>query len=243
MSEAKTVLITGASQGIGREIARVFASQTSHHLILLARNAKNLMETVRICEAESTNIDSKRQIISRSVDLTNSNAVQSLQFPEEIPDPSILVLNAGFFLFKPLAQTSPDEFSAQISQNLFSAVHMVSRFLPAMKKRGKGSIIGIDSVGALKGLPDSGAYSASKHALLGYLRSLRQELLSTGIGVTAIHLGQTFSPSWDESQVLPEKLIDPVDVGRLILSISQLSSRSVVEEVILMPRKGEVPPM
>lgn len=243
MSEVKTVLITGASQGIGREIARVFASQTSHHLILLARNSENLAETVRLCEAESNTADSKRQIVSRSVDLTDAYAVQSLQFPEEIPDPSILVLNAGFFLFKPLAQTSPDEFSAQISQNLFSAVHVVSRFFPAMKKRGKGSIIGIDSVGALKGLPDSGAYSASKHALLGYLRSLRQELLPTGIGVTAIHLGQTFSPSWDGSQVNPDELIDPADVGKLILSITQLSTRSTVEEVTLMPRKGEVPPM
>lgn len=243
MSDQKTIVITGASQGIGREIARVFAHSTSHHLILMARNADNLDETIRLCTSESANPGIARHIISIPVDLTDPEAVQSICLPGELPTPSILILNAGHFLYKSLANTSHEDFSAQISQNLFSSVHVVSRFLPAMKERGAGSVFGIDSVGALKGLPESGAYSASKHALLGYLRSLRKELLKTGIGVTAIHLGQTYSPSWDGSQINPDWLIDPADVGHLILSLTRLSVRSIVEEITLMPRKGEVPPM
>jgi len=260
MSMPKTVVITGASQGIGRVIAQCFARQTECHLVLLARNAQRLSETVDLCQAESSlsypetqskhtfqdsdpHLATKRRILAIPIDLTDPKAVNSLSLPPEIPSPSMLVLNAGHFLYKSLAQTTPADFSTQLDQNLFSAVHVVSRFLPDMKKSEEGLIAAIDSVGALKGLPDSGAYSASKHALLGYVRSLRQELLSSGIGVTAVHLGQTFSPSWDGSQVNPMDLIDPFDVGQFIVSLTRLSSRSLVEEVTLVPRKGEVPPM
>ena len=252
MTTTKTVIITGASQGIGRHIAIAFAQKTPHHIVLLARNSEKLAQTSSLCIQHSDSISratkssdshSQRKIIPIPVDLTNPKEVQSFSFPSEIPAPSILVLNAGRFLYKPLAKTSHQEFQEQLSTNLFSAVHVVSRFLPTMKEKGEGLVIGVDSVSALKGHPESGAYSASKHALLGYLRSLRQELLPSGIGVTAIHLGQTFSPSWDGSQIDPERLIDPEDVGNLTVTLSQLSPRSVVEELTLMPKRGEVPPM
>lgn len=269
METSKTVVITGASQGIGRHIAIAFARQTTHHLVLLARNAENLAKTKTLCQESiakisrnsqssgstetseletgalkhSTSKHSDRQILSIPVDLVDPNAVQSISLPVEIPDPSLLILNAGHFLYKPLSTTSQVEFQQQIDANLFSAVHVVSRFLPFMKKRGEGLIVGIDSVSALKGNGESGAYSASKHALLGYLRSLRQELLPSGIGVSAIHLGQTFSPSWDGSQVNPEQLIDPNDVANILLSLTTLSSRTTIEEITVMPKRGEVPPM
>lgn len=252
MTIPKTVIITGASQGIGRHIAIAFAQKTPYHIVLLARNSEKLAQTSSLClqysdsyssTTKSSDSYSQRKIIPIAVDLTNPLEVQSFSLPQDIPTPSILVLNAGRFLYKPLATTTHQEFQEQLETNLFSAVHVVSRFLPIMKEKGEGLVIGIDSVSALKGHPDSGAYSASKHALLGYLRSLRQELLPTGIGVTAIHLGQTFSPSWDGSQIDPERLIDPEDVANLTVTLSQLSPRSVVEELTLMPKRGEVPPM
>ena len=83
----------------------------------------------------------------------------------------------------------------------------------------------------------------SKHALLGYTRSLRQELLDTNIAVSAINLGQTFSTSWEGVEIDPQVLIDPEDVGKLILGLSHLSPRSVAEEIILMPQGGETSPM
>jgi len=269
METSKTVVITGASQGIGRHIAIAFAQQTTHHLVLLARNAENLAQTKTLCLESiakksrnsqssgisetsklesgalkhSTSKQSDRQILSIPVDLVDPEAVESISLPVEIPEPSLLILNAGHFLYKPLSTTSHVEFQQQINTNLFSSVHVVSRFLPYMKMRGEGLIIGIDSMSALKGNGESGAYSASKHALLGYLRSLRQELLPSGIGVSAIHLGQTYSPSWDGSQVNPERLIDPDDVANVLLSLTMLSSRTTVEEITIMPKKGEVPPM
>jgi short-subunit dehydrogenase len=104
-------------------------------------------------------------------------------------------------------------------------------------------ILNICSIGSLQGLGESGAYSSAKHALLGYTRSLRDELKNTDIGVTAINLGQTHSPSWSESTMSPAKLINPSDVSSLIVQMTQLSPRTLVEEITIQPQHGRVEPM
>lgn len=236
--DQQPVLITGASQGIGRSIAIAFASDTQRPLLLMARNLENLTETKRLCEAEGNN-----RIELFACDATDAEALKNVEIPADVPNPSLLINNAGSYLYKPLETTTEDEFRHQINVNLFTAVNVTSRFLPLLKKKDRGLIVNISSVGATRGLADSGAYSAAKHALLGYTRSLRKELLGTHVGVTALNLGQTHSPSWAGSSVSPVDLIDPKDVAALIVAISGLSPRSVVEELLLQPQHGKVPPM
>ena len=236
--DQQAVLITGASQGIGRSIAIAFASDTQRPLLLMARNLQNLTETKRLCEAEGAN---RVELIV--CDATDAEAVKSIKLPAEMPEPSLLINNAGSYLYKPLSTTTEGEFRHQIDVNLFTAVNVTSRFLPSLKQKERGLIVNISSVGATRGLAESGAYSAAKHALLGYTRSLRKELLGTNVGVTALNLGQTHSPSWAGSSVSPVDLIDPKDVASLIVAISRLSPRSVVEELLLQPQHGKVPPM
>jgi len=236
--DQQPVLITGASQGIGRSIAITFASETDRPLILMARNLQNLSETKELCEAEGAN---RVELIA--CDATDAEAVKSVTLPADMPEPSLLINNAGSYLYKPLETTTEGEFRHQINVNLFTAVNVTSHFLPSLKKMERGLIVNISSVGATRGLAESGAYSAAKHALLGYTRSLRKELLGTNVGVTALNLGQTHSPSWAGSSVSPVDLIDPKDVASLIVAISGLSPRSVVEELLLQPQHGKVPPM
>lgn len=238
MYETSCVLITGASQGIGRSIALTFASKTDRPLLLLARNEENLKETARLCKQAGA-----RQVELLVCDATEHEEVMSLKIPEGFPRPGILINNAGSYLYKRLEETSVDEFRNQIEVNLFTAVNTVKRFLADLRTHERGLIINICSVGSLFGLADSGAYSSSKHALLGYTRSLREELKDTEIAVTAVNLGQTHSTSWDESDMSPERLINPTDVAKLLVTISGLSSRSVVEEIQLQPQKGRVPAM
>jgi len=152
------------------------------------------------------------------------------------------VNNAGSYLYKKLEDTTNDEFQNQIDINLFTAVNVVQRFLPALKTLDRALIVNICSVASLKGYGDSGAYSAAKHAVLGYTRSLREELIESNIGVTAINLGQTHSTSWAESDMSPAKLIDPIDVANLIVAISKISPQSVVEEISIQPQHGRVSP-
>lgn len=233
-----SVLITGASQGIGRKIAVTFAASSGRSLLLLARNQKNLEQTKLLCEEAGA-----KQVAVLACDATHLENVLNLKIPDGFPDPGIIINNAGSYLFKPLAETSDEEFRLQMETNLFSAVHIIKRFLPDLKKSERGLIINICSVGALRGFSDSGAYATSKHALLGYTRSLREELKNTNIGVTAINLGQTHSTSWEESDISPERLVNPSDVAKLLVSISEFSSRSVVEEMLIQPQHGRVPPM
>ncbi|PWN07058.1 SDR family NAD(P)-dependent oxidoreductase [Rhodohalobacter mucosus] len=236
--EHSSVLITGASQGIGRSIALSFAASTDRPLILLARNKENLEETAELCRKAGS---AYTHIIC--CDATDRPSVMSLDLPEEVPSPGLIINNAGSFLYKTLTQTTNEEFQHQIDVNLFTAVNTVNRFLSELMELDRALIINICSVGSLTGLADSGAYSAAKHAVLGYTRSLRDELKNTNIGVTAINLGQTHSPSWDESTMPPEKLINPTDVAQILVTLSHLSPRTLVEEIIIQPQHGRVPAM
>lgn len=236
--QSSSVVITGASRGIGKEIALHFAKETDRALVLIARSADDLEDTKKECREVGAHL-----IETISCDLTKEEEVNAISLPGGFPKPGIIINNAGSFLFKSLEQTSSKEFSQQINVNLYSAVHTTRRFLKDMRELDRALIINICSVGALRGLKDSGAYAASKHALLGYTRSLREELKDTSIGVTGVNLGQTQSTSWEGSDLDPTLLINPKDVARLILSFTQLSKRSLVEEVLVEPQHGRVPPM
>lgn len=233
-----SVLITGASQGIGRSIAITFASSTQRPLLLIARNKEKLEETRLLCEKAGAS-----DVYIVSCDLTDQESVESIHLPDELPSPGILINNAGSYLYKTLSETTDAEFRQQIDVNLFTAVNIVRRFLPDLQNLDRALIINICSVGALMGLPESGAYSSAKHALLGYTRSLREELKDTDIGVTAVNLGQTHSPSWSESDMSPDRLINPSDVASVLVTLSQLSERTLVEEITLQPQHGRVSPM
>jgi short-subunit dehydrogenase len=233
-----SVLITGASQGIGRSIAITFAALTRRPLLLLARNKENLEQTKSFCKKAGAE---KAAVLV--CDASSEEEVNKLGIPEGFPEPGILVNNAGSYLYKTLAETTDEEFRHQMNVNLFAAVNIVKRFLPLLLEMDRAHIINISSVGALRGLADSGAYSASKHALLGYTRSLREELKKTDVAVTAVNLGQTHSPSWDESAMSPERLINPTDIASLIVTMTEFSARTVIEEVTLQPQHGRVPAM
>lgn len=230
------VIITGANKGIGLSIARVFSRESDYKLILLARDINELELARDICKKEGA-----REVELISVDLTDQARLREIDF--SALHASILINNAGSFLFKPLAETTQEEFIRQFEINTLGAFNLTRQVLPVLKKQNHSLIVNICSQASLKGYGDSGAYAMSKHALLGYTRSLRKELMNTGIAVTAINLGQTYSTSWEGVNVDPEKLIDPEDVGKLILTLSQLSARTVAEEIILMPQGGEVDPM
>ena len=233
-----SVVITGASRGIGRRIAQAFARETDYALLLIARSRSDLQDTKTLCGKVGDN-----KIVVKVCDASNPKAVEKIKLPDEFPTPKIVVNNAGSFLLKKLQTTSHEEFEQQVQTNLYTAVNTTNRFLEDLTSKEHALIINICSEGATVGLEDSGAYSASKHALLGYTRSLRKELLDTEIGVTAINLGQTQSTSWEGSLIDRDLLIDPDDVAQIILNLTRLSPRTVVEEMLVKPQKGRVPPM
>jgi short-subunit dehydrogenase len=233
--EHTSVLITGASKGIGKIIAEVFAASTNHALVLVARSEQELEEVKEACLTLGA-----PDVKTIAADITNKN-IQDIDFSGL--NIGIVINNAGSFLFKPLQETTFEDFQSQMNINALGAFNVTSAILPQLKQQERGLIVNICSQASLKGLADSGAYSASKHATLGFSRSLRLELQQTNIAVTAINLGQTYSTSWDGVDIDPNELIDPKDVAQLIISFSKMSPRTVVEEILIKPQGGEVAPM
>ena len=234
--QRSSVIITGGSKGIGLSIAKVFAKNTERRLVLIARNERDLEDAKETCL-----IAGAKDVTIISADITNFEEISNIDF--SVYNPGILINNAGSFLYKRLRETSPEEFESQFQVNALGAFNLTQALLPVLETQDRALIVNISSVGALKGLEDSGAYSMSKHALLGYTRSLRKELMNTNIAVSALNLGQTFSTSWASVDIDEKKLIDAEDVGRVILALSELSKRSVAEEITMMPQGGEVDPM
>ena len=204
----------------------------------MARNKNNLNTTAQLCREAGSG-----EVFTIPCDATDTAELDKITLPENFPLPGLIINNAGSFLYKLVTETTNEEFLHQININLFTAVNVTNRFLSGLRKFDRALIINICSVGALRGLSDSGAYASAKHALLGYTRSLRDELKETSIGVTAINLGQTHSTSWDKSAMSPERLINPTDVADILVTLSKLSPRSLVEEITIQPQHGRVPPM
>lgn len=177
-----SVLITGGSKGIGLSIAKVFARRTNRPIVLLARNEEELKQAKEICEAEGA-----QKVDFIVADLLDEEKLSKTDF--EALNPGILVNNAGSFLFKQLKDTSSEEFEQQFRVNALGAFNITNKVLPELHKKERGLIVNICSEASLKGYGQSGAYAASKHATLGYSRSLRKELMKTKIAVTAINLG------------------------------------------------------
>lgn len=234
--ENTSIIITGGSKGIGLSIAKVFAKKTDRPLVLIARNETELEKAREECLAEGA-----KSVALYSVDLTDFESVSNINF--KALNPGILVNNAGLYLYKTLEETTLEEFESQFKVNTLGAFNITQKVLPELQKQDRGLIVNICSQASLKGFDDSGAYAMSKHATLGYTRSLRKELINSKIAISAINLGQTYSTSWEGIDVDPNDLIDPEDVGRLIVLLSELSPRSVAEEIILSPQGGDVEPM
>jgi uncharacterized protein len=183
--KGKNIIITGASGGIGAEMARL-AAQQGANLVLLARSMDKLQSLKT--ELEQSN---KVSVIVRSLDVANTEAVRKVfnEILAEIGHVDILVNNAGFGVFRHAHEANLDEIKAMFEVNVIGLMTCTSLVLPSMRQRGKGHIINIASQAGKIATPKSSVYSATKHAVLGYTNSLRMELRELGIFVTAVNPG------------------------------------------------------
>ena len=175
-----TVLITGASSGIGRAVSLEFTRRGAR-TILVARRAellKSLAETIRDDGGRATAIP---------CDVADIDSVRHMSrcvLEEGCPD--ILVNNAGYAQFGTVLDTDIAEIDSQMNTNYMGMVRTTKEFLPHMVDRASGHIINVASVAASFGLPGAAPYCASKYAMLGFSEGLYHELASSGVGVTVV---------------------------------------------------------
>lgn len=177
----KTVLITGASSGIGKETAIQFAKKGSN-VILVARRKQKL---------EQISDDLKKFHISTLIyecDVSDKLQVEKMSklVLEKYGSIDILVNNAGFAIYGSVSDLTIEEIESQMATNYFGMIYCIKNFLPSMLEKKSGHIVNVASVAASFGLPGIASYCASKFAMLGFSEGLKHELKGTGIGITVV---------------------------------------------------------
>ena len=232
----QTIVVTGASQGIGRAISEAFASFPQARIALIARNKQKLEETASLCHTKGA------EALPFPCDLTADEEVSATAgaILSKWGAPDVLVSNAGMFEPGSLLETTPSAFRRQLEVNLTSAFLVTHAFLGSMIERRAGSIFYMASVASIRAYPAGAAYCASKHGLLGLARSVREETREAGIRVTTLLPGATLTSSWDGVDVPAERLMPPEDIAKTVLEIYRLTDRTVVEEIVLRPQLGDI---
>ncbi|HWB62707.1 MAG TPA: SDR family oxidoreductase [Chitinophagales bacterium] len=233
----KTVVITGATKGIGRALAFEFAAQ-KFDLAVCARSKSDLGNL----RNEISLLYPGVNIMAQPCDVSKKDELQ--KFAEKINSQwqyiDVLINNAGIFLPGQVFNEKEGTLETLMETNLYSAYYLTRHLLPMMMERKSGHLFNMCSVASLQAYPNGGSYSISKFALLGLSKALREELKPYNIKVTAVLPGATLTNSWSGTDLPESRFMKATDVADAIWDVYNLSASTVVEEIILRPMQGDI---
>ncbi|MBI1781274.1 MAG: SDR family oxidoreductase [Sphingobacteriales bacterium] len=236
------VVITGASKGIGRAIAEIFAAN-GHNLYLCSRNEVALYKAMEELITKHPHIHVK----AKARDLSTREGVDS--FGDWILNNSInidvLVNNAGLFEPGSVYNEPEGAIDRMMAVNFYSAYHLTRKLIHQMMEQSdyhgsRGHIFNICSTASLSAYKNGGAYSISKYALHGFSKNLREEMKSYKIKVTSVFPGAVYTDSWSGSDVDPKRIMESEDIAKLVYTASQLSPTACVEDILIRPQLGDL---
>ena len=231
-----TVLITGASKGIGRETAKAFAKE-GWDLLLIARNEKELKSL-----KEELN-DTKRKIYYEVIDFSNPlNISEGLDaLLSNGLNPNVLINNAGVAWTGELLNMPLESWQWIFQINLTSVFQVCSKVVPLMRNNG-GLIINVSSHAARNAFSQWGAYCTSKAALASFTKCMAEEERKFSIRACTLTLGSVNSSIWDTETVKSdfnrEEMLKVEQVANELLHIASQPSTQVIEDLTLMPSQG-----
>ena len=227
----KNCLITGASGGLGKEIAKSFA-KIDVNLFLVGRNIRKIEDAKSEIESISKNI----RISYEPADLRDKNEINKVikKVRKEFGTIDILVNCAAEFYREPIEETSVEDYESCMNLNVKAPFLLCREFSQDMSKKEWGRIINIASSSAYSGFKDGSIYCTSKHALLGLSRVLHNELKERNVRTFCISPG---SMKTKMAKVLTEQdyttFMDPKEVSEFIISVISFDSELISEEIRL----------
>ena len=191
-----TAVVTGASSGIGAEIARLLARQ-GHGVTLVARREDRLRELAAELESK-LNV----HVEVAACDLSDAAARERLvaQVGERGLDVSILINNAGFGSAGPFQELDIDGELRMVRTNVEAVVHLCGEYVPRMVERGAGAVLNVASTAGFQPLPRQSTYSASKAFVLAFTEALSSDLTGTGVTATALCPGPVKTEFTDQHE-------------------------------------------
>ncbi len=180
--KGKTVVITGASSGIGRAAAIEFARRGAN-VVLAARRTAQLDETAGACRRFGVSATAIGTDVTKRADCVALIA--------KAGNVDVLVNNAGFATFDTIESAQAEDFEAMMNTNYLGTVHCTQAVLPQMLTRQRGAIVIVSSIAGLMGYARMGGYCATKFALVGFAEALRDEVMSRGLQVALVCPGTT----------------------------------------------------
>ncbi|QUR67352.1 SDR family NAD(P)-dependent oxidoreductase [Mycobacterium spongiae] len=226
-SEQTPVVITGASSGIGVELARGLASR-GFPLILVARRRERLEEL-------ASELGSAFSVAVEVLPLDLADAHGREQLAERLRNEEIAGLcnSAGFGTSGRFYELPPERESEQVTVNVLALMDMTRAVLPGMVERGAGAVLNIASIAGFQPIPFMAVYSASKAFVLTFSEAVQEELHGTGVSVTALCPGP-----------VPTEWAEIASAERFSIPLAQVSPHDVAEAAIagmLAGKRGVVP--
>jgi ribitol 2-dehydrogenase len=214
----KTVLVTGASSGIGRATARAFARE-GMRVALTARSADKLQALATELGKGAVAIPADLTVPAE-VDRMISDAI------EQLSGIDVLFANAGVYIPGQVVEGNPDDWDRLLMLNVNSVFRAIRAILPHMQARNSGDILVTSSISGHQALHFEPVYSASKHAVNAFVHGLRRQVLPHNIRVGALAPGMVLNELWG--------LHDPAEIDRQIAARSGLRSEDVAEAAVFM---------
>lgn len=229
----KIAVITGASRGIGKATALKLAKE-NYKIMLFGRDEKLLNEVKIEIFKENGYADvfvgdvADENFVKESID----------RIVKKYQQIDVLVNNAGIMIAKKFIETNLDEFKLQIDTNLYGVYNFTKAVLPAMMLKRGGTIINISSLAGKNPVSGGTLYSSTKHALMGFSKSLMLEVREYNIRVASVCPGSVDTELLTNTIMAPanpEKILHSSDVAEVVLSVINLPIRAMISEIEIRP--------
>jgi len=233
--ERKNCVIVGASGGIGSEITQKIANE-NYNLFLIGRNKQKLLKIKK--GIKNDNIIEKIE----TVDLTDKKQIEKViqKIRKTFQKIDILINTSGIFLTKSIEKSTIKEFEESFEVNIRAPFIFIKEFSKDMIKSKWGRIVNIGSSSSYNGFKNSTIYCASKHALLGFSRSLFSELKDKNVRVFCISPGSTQTKMGKISKDQKfETFLDPKEIAEYVVFLIRFDNQLVSEEIRLNRIKME----
>ena len=233
MSTRSTAFVTGATQGIGR--ATAFAlGRAGYRVGVCARTASKVEAIVSELRAEGIEAAGAAADVADPEQVRRSVAL----VVEQLGEIGVLVNNAGVLIARPFEELTLEDWDVTIATNVRSLYLVTREVLPGMRRRRDGTIVNVASLAGRNGFAGGTAYTASKHAVLGFARSLMLEVRQEGVRVVTVCPGSVDTGMLvDQPMLTPnrERILQPEDVADAILHAVRLPGRALVSELDIRP--------